>query len=480
MSAAREKLAQSTVVNCMDVTDMLRDAQVGQSPKAPLIGLHGYWEDQLTFIEAVSGIKLPASLGTANRCSLDFRLRTNDSDQWTCNISLRLEYDSAGKRLHEPNEFPIGKSFSDPHRVASAVYRAQRLLLIMSKGNCDISDLKSLDDVADDGVSHTLNYVCLKVSGSPVDLSFVALPSISSCQPLEMYEAMLDQSLSLLERGSFLKVMVLLYGNSGRNNALLGHFKVRSHNEVAVFIKRDEIDNLQDHTSFCHQSFPGKTCIVFNTEPGRKRKVRADEVHPTVPEHQTHPPIIDDICSQFYGMVGLASLEIFRGLSDYIGQLRLQEEELGQRPPSLKREMLTTINRYSDAFNLALSKVGAAKVDRHLKTLGGLLNNIQPKLAAATITLGNCHHVLQDDSYTADWHVTVDKLKLQSERDVGRAPSPAVLSTASFWLVRQCFLDWGIETTCFVQHIKHAVEEVIEEASKSLPYMAHNFQWKIE
>lgn len=53
MSAVREKFAQSTLVKCMKVTDMSRDAQVGQTPKAPLIGLHGYWEDQLTFIEAV-------------------------------------------------------------------------------------------------------------------------------------------------------------------------------------------------------------------------------------------------------------------------------------------------------------------------------------------------------------------------------------------------------------------------------------------
>lgn len=103
--------------------------------------------------------------------------------EWSCQISLRREYDETGQRLSRPDEYKFGDSIKDRKEVESMARRAQKALLNPSKDSDKFLDWEfevSYDDDANTNeLKFTRNVVCLEIKGRNVpNLSLIDLPGI--------------------------------------------------------------------------------------------------------------------------------------------------------------------------------------------------------------------------------------------------------------------------------------------------------------
>ncbi|KAJ7629835.1 P-loop containing nucleoside triphosphate hydrolase protein [Mycena rosella] len=79
-------------------------------------------------VEAISGIKVPRDTGTCTRCPLECRL-SSSTNAWSCRISIRLEFDDAGRPLQEVAEHRFIDMITDKNEVEVALRRAQLAVL---------------------------------------------------------------------------------------------------------------------------------------------------------------------------------------------------------------------------------------------------------------------------------------------------------------------------------------------------------------
>ncbi|CAG8503421.1 7610_t:CDS:2 [Diversispora eburnea] len=134
-----------------------------------------------SLLEAISNVQLPRSEGTCTRCVMELRLIESDVE-WSCQISLRQEYDESGRRLSQPIEEKFASLIKSHKEVELMARRAQKALLNPSK-NCD--DYLNwnfgahYDDDANNELKFTKNVVCLEIKGKNVpNLSLIDLPGI--------------------------------------------------------------------------------------------------------------------------------------------------------------------------------------------------------------------------------------------------------------------------------------------------------------
>jgi len=114
---------------------------------------------------------------------MEIRLIKSSSD-WSCQVSLRKEYDSNEKKLIRPEETKFGNIITDPDDVEMAARRAQKALL---NPNCrpedyfdwDFENISYEEDAAKNALKFTKNVVCLEIKGPNVpNLSLIDLPGI--------------------------------------------------------------------------------------------------------------------------------------------------------------------------------------------------------------------------------------------------------------------------------------------------------------
>ncbi len=99
---------------------------------------------------------------------------THSTDAWSCQISIRKEYDDEGKKLTDVNEVRFGERITKKEDVEPMLRRAQAGVLL---GDTSLGDLKS--SVKGDRFSR--NVVCVDLAGPDLtDLSFVDLPGMLS------------------------------------------------------------------------------------------------------------------------------------------------------------------------------------------------------------------------------------------------------------------------------------------------------------
>ncbi|RIA95863.1 P-loop containing nucleoside triphosphate hydrolase protein [Glomus cerebriforme] len=136
-----------------------------------------------SLLEAISGIQLPRSDGTCTRCVMEIRLIQSSSD-WSCQVSLRKEYDAHEKKLIRPEESKFGDIINDPDNVEIVARRAQKALLNPYSSpedyfNHDFENINYVDDAVDNELKFTKNVVCLEIKGPKVpNLSLIDLPGI--------------------------------------------------------------------------------------------------------------------------------------------------------------------------------------------------------------------------------------------------------------------------------------------------------------
>ena len=108
---------------------------------------------------------------------MEIRLQASPGP-WSCRISIRREYDRAGKRLDEISETIFGGIITDKSDVEDALRLAQLAVLNPQIPPECTSLLRALN-VAQERVSlkFSRNVVCVDICGPDLtDLSFIDLP----------------------------------------------------------------------------------------------------------------------------------------------------------------------------------------------------------------------------------------------------------------------------------------------------------------
>lgn len=112
---------------------------------------------------------------------------SSSSGPWSCRVSIRREYDNAGKRLHEVSETQFGEIITEKEEVELALRRAQLAVLnphiphakILSSS---LETLKEWSAKSSEAQPFSRNVVCVDLEGPDLtDLSFIDLPGTSFC-----------------------------------------------------------------------------------------------------------------------------------------------------------------------------------------------------------------------------------------------------------------------------------------------------------
>ncbi|KAI8996213.1 P-loop containing nucleoside triphosphate hydrolase protein [Trametes punicea] len=149
-------------------------------PRIVVIGNQSAGKSSL--VEAISGISVPRDAGTCTRCPMECRL-AHSADEWSCQISVRWEFDDNGDRLEEVREVQFGPRLTDKTQVEPLLRRAQAAVLSGSVSDADSPDMWHQDTKKGKAATKVLafsrNTICVDLAGPDlVDLSFVDLPGI--------------------------------------------------------------------------------------------------------------------------------------------------------------------------------------------------------------------------------------------------------------------------------------------------------------
>ncbi|KAI0650980.1 P-loop containing nucleoside triphosphate hydrolase protein [Trametes meyenii] len=148
-------------------------------PRIVVIGNQSAGKSSL--VEAISGISVPRDAGTCTRCPMECRL-AHSRDAWSCQISIRWEYDDAGEHLDEVQEVPFGPGLTDKSEVEPMLRRAQGAILNAASATALTQYVDNPIEYGGKGrkaLAFSRNTICVDLAGPElVDLSFVDLPGI--------------------------------------------------------------------------------------------------------------------------------------------------------------------------------------------------------------------------------------------------------------------------------------------------------------
>jgi hypothetical protein len=107
---------------------------------------------------------------------------SSSTGSWTCQVSIRWEFDEHGHRLSKIDEVPFGKRITKPEDVELALRRAQTAVLnphspamyFVALGERELSDVAVNNPAS---LRFSRNVVCVDLEGPDlVDLSYMDLP----------------------------------------------------------------------------------------------------------------------------------------------------------------------------------------------------------------------------------------------------------------------------------------------------------------
>ncbi|KAA1467040.1 hypothetical protein DENSPDRAFT_926310 [Dentipellis sp. KUC8613] len=134
-------------------------------------------------VEAISEITVPRDAGTCTRCPMECRM-SSSTEKWSCQISIRWEYEADGQKKKDVSELPFGPRITDPGKVELALRRAQAAVLNPSVQSHDFLHM-SAEQIKAGIKSNTKallfsrNVVCVDLEGPKLtDLSFIDLPGL--------------------------------------------------------------------------------------------------------------------------------------------------------------------------------------------------------------------------------------------------------------------------------------------------------------
>lgn len=107
---------------------------------------------------------------------------SSSSGPWSCQVSIRWEFDADGKHLDKVSEILFGPLITEKKEVELALRRAQAAVLNPDVPpskyvNASAEDLKSGIDYMRRAIPFSRNVVCVDLEGPELtDLSFIDLP----------------------------------------------------------------------------------------------------------------------------------------------------------------------------------------------------------------------------------------------------------------------------------------------------------------
>lgn len=122
-------------------------------------------------------ISVPRDAGTCTRCPMECRLMSS-SEPWSCQVSIRWEFDANDKRKEKVQEVLFGNLIRKKKDVELALRRAQSSVLNPSMPQrkfltMSAADLKGIENE----LKFSRNAVCVQLTGPELtDLAFVDLP----------------------------------------------------------------------------------------------------------------------------------------------------------------------------------------------------------------------------------------------------------------------------------------------------------------
>jgi len=163
-------------------------------PRVTVIGNQSAGKSSV--VEAISGITVPRDSGTCTRCPMECRLSSSECP-WSCQVSIRWEFQDNGNRKDQVLEVPFGPLITDKANVELALRRAQAAILCPQ---IESADFLTMDE---EGISSTVleeaslsfskNVVCVDLEGPDLtDLSFIDLPGIISNADEDIVELVKD------------------------------------------------------------------------------------------------------------------------------------------------------------------------------------------------------------------------------------------------------------------------------------------------
>lgn len=137
----------------------------------------------LTFFDfSFVQITVPRDAGTCTRCPIECRLQSF-AGSWSCKISVRYEFDAAGKPLDDISETAFGEVITEKADIEPALRRAQFAVLnphisIDKILPMSIPALNVISSVPNGkALKFSRNVVCVDIRGPGLtDLSFIDLP----------------------------------------------------------------------------------------------------------------------------------------------------------------------------------------------------------------------------------------------------------------------------------------------------------------
>jgi vacuolar protein sorting-associated protein 1 len=111
---------------------------------------------------------------------------SSSSQSWSCNITLRFDYDVTGDKLQLSTFVPFKEGITDKKDVNIWLRRAQAAILNPSSSREEFID-KNVDELREitnhgTGLKFSRNVVVLNIMDpDAIDLSFIDLPGMFSC-----------------------------------------------------------------------------------------------------------------------------------------------------------------------------------------------------------------------------------------------------------------------------------------------------------
>ncbi|KAI0041019.1 P-loop containing nucleoside triphosphate hydrolase protein [Auriscalpium vulgare] len=133
-------------------------------------------------VEAISGITVPRDSGTCTRCPMECRMAYRKGT-WSCQVSIRWEFDGTDRPLEEISEVQFGNEIHDKNLVELALRRAQFAVL---HPDVEVDKVLSMSHKSlRKGIAGSValpfsrNVVCVDLEGPDMtDLSFIDLPGL--------------------------------------------------------------------------------------------------------------------------------------------------------------------------------------------------------------------------------------------------------------------------------------------------------------
>ncbi|KAJ7102892.1 P-loop containing nucleoside triphosphate hydrolase protein [Mycena epipterygia] len=319
-------------------------------PSITVIG--GQSAGKSSLVEAVSGINVPRDSGTCTRCPMECTM-SSSSETWTCNISLRIDYNSHGAKT-ETVTHSFGSTITDKTSVELWLRRAQAAILsphlphqnFLTKTEHELRNPTPDTDRLQFSKNAVLVVLC---DPTITDLSFVDLPGLIQNESTDVIEVVRDLAISRINSSNTLILVTIPMSDDLQNQQaarLAKDADPAGERTIAVLTKPDILgpgatgsrqkwkDILEGKD---HQLIHGYYCVRLPDDDERSRGIsRAESERRAAEYFDSTQPWRDIVDRSRFGVPNLAA---------FLSQLLVARIE--HNLPTLKQKLNELLEDYN-------------------------------------------------------------------------------------------------------------------------------------